>query len=63
MSRYRVYMVNTVSTSVIVDAETEEEAIEKAADEGLPGLMMLDHRYPDDSGWEPTEAEEVPDAL
>lgn len=59
MTRYRVYMQNTVSFSVEVDAEHEEEAIDIAEREGLPGLMMLDHRYPDESGWEATEAEPI----
>lgn len=56
MPRFTVYMVNTVSHPVEVEAETEADAIDQAENEGLPGLMMLDHRYPDESGWEATEA-------
>jgi len=59
MARYRVYMQNTVSFSVEVEAVDEDDAIDQAEREGLPGLMMLDHRYPDESGWEATEAESI----
>ena len=59
MTRYRVYMTNTVSYCIDVEADSEADAMDKAEMEGLPGLMMLDHRYPDESGWEATEAEEV----
>lgn len=57
MPLYRVYMVNTASYYLDVEADDAEAAIEEAEKEGLPGLMMLDHKYPDDSGWEATEAE------
>jgi CheY-like chemotaxis protein len=59
MNTYRVYMTNTVSYYVDVEADSEAEAMDAAEREGLPSLMMLDHRYPDESGWEATEAEEV----
>jgi CheY-like chemotaxis protein len=44
---------------VEVEADDEDQAMDKAAQQGLPGLMMLDHRYPDESGWEPAEVEEL----
>jgi len=59
VTRYRVYMTNTVSFYIEVEADDEDQAIDEAEREGLPGLMMLDHRYPDESGWEATEAEAI----
>jgi hypothetical protein len=56
MARYSVSMSTTVSYSVEVEAEDEQDAKEKAIGVGLPGLMFLDHRYPDEGDWEPTEA-------
>jgi hypothetical protein len=61
MTRYRVFFAQTISYFIDVEADSEEEAIEEAETEGLPGVMMLDHRYPDESGWETTGDVEVID--
>lgn len=52
MAKYGVYMMNVVSTIVKVEADSEDEAIEKAFEEGAPGLMFLDYTYPDEGDWE-----------
>jgi hypothetical protein len=49
---FRVYPYITVSTTVEIDAEDENEAIEKVLYEGLPGLMFLDHTFPDEGDWQ-----------
>lgn len=61
MPMFRVYMVNTASYYLDVEADDEDAALDEAENQGLPGLMMLDHKYPDESGWEATEAEEIDD--
>ncbi|MER7077932.1 hypothetical protein SAMN02982929_07192 [Saccharopolyspora kobensis] len=58
MPRFRIPMRNTVHYTVEVEADSLETAREVAEIEGLPGLMMLDHRYPDESGWEVYDAED-----
>ncbi len=59
MKRYRVYMQQTVSYPLEVEAESAETAEEEAHRIGLPGLMFLDHRYPDEGEWEVSEVEEL----
>lgn len=55
MSTYEVPFEATVSSFVTVEANNKEEAIEKAYDKGVPGLMHLNHTYPDVSDWEVPE--------
>jgi len=52
MAKWGVSLVNTVSTVVYVEAESREEAIDAALMEGLPGLMFLNHEYPDEGDWD-----------
>lgn len=52
MNKYRVYVEQVVSSYIDVEAENREDAADAALDEGLPGLMFLDHRYPDECGWD-----------
>lgn len=54
MPTYRVYPKCVISTSVVVDAENKDEAIEKALD-------VLDHTWPDQGDWdaETSDVEEV----
>lgn len=52
MKTYTLYAVETVSTVVEIEAETLEDAIEEFYQQGLPSLMFVDHRYPDESDWE-----------
>jgi hypothetical protein len=56
---YIVYMHNTVSVAVEVDAHDEEEAIEIAEMVGLPTLEMPDRKHLYQSGWSASEAEEI----
>lgn len=61
---YNLYVTNTVSAAVEIEADSLEEAIEEFYNEGLPGLMFLDHRYPDEGEWEVDEEaarEDYPD--
>lgn len=51
MSKFIVYLAAVVSTSVEVEADSGEEAIEEAIYQGVPGLMFLDHTYPDVGDW------------
>lgn len=51
MKKYRVYLNAVVSTSVDVEAEDGEAAVEAAFSKGVPGLMFLDHTYPDVGDW------------
>ena len=51
MAKFHVFMTAVVSTTVEVEAEDREEAIEKAYEKGTPGLMFLDHTYPDEGDW------------
>jgi len=52
MSTYNVPLVAVVTHYVKVEADDWEAAIDAAFDEGTPGLMNLDHTYPDVSDWE-----------
>lgn len=51
MAKYRVYLNTVVGTSVEVEAENGEAAVEEALMQGVPGLMFLDHTYPDEGDW------------
>lgn len=44
-------LTNVVSTVVEVEADSKEDAIDVALTEGVPGLMFLDHHYPDEGEW------------
>lgn len=55
MNKYRVYVQQVVSSYIDVEAENREDAADAALDEGLPGLMFLDHRYPDEGEWQVSE--------
>jgi hypothetical protein len=57
-------MQTTVTSWVTVEAETVDEAAEEAYMTGTPGLMHLDHTYPDEGDceipdWFYTEAEPI----
>ena len=52
MAKFQVPMEATVSSYVTVEADSKEEAIAEAYQEGVPGLMHLNHTYPDVSDWE-----------
>ena len=52
MAKYEVPMEMTVTGYVTVEADTREDAIEEAYQQGLPGLMHLDPTYPDEGEWE-----------
>lgn len=52
MATYTLYATNTVSTVVGIEADSLEEAIDEAYIQGFPGLMFLDHTYPDVGDWE-----------
>jgi hypothetical protein len=52
MPTYRVVLYTTVSSYVEVEADDEDTAIDRALEEGLPGLMFLDHTYPDTVEWD-----------
>lgn len=57
MPRYRVFMTNTAPQYVDVEAADGGDAKDKAEEQGLPGLMMLDHTYPDTYGWTAVDVE------
>ena len=52
MSKYRVPLEAVVTNYVEVEANDYESALEAAYISGTPGLMNLDHTYPDVSDWE-----------
>lgn len=52
MKTFQVPLSTFVTTYVEVEAENAEEAAEKAYKIGAPGLMNLDHTYPDTGDWE-----------
>ena len=52
MAEFKIPMEAMVSTWLTVEADTFEEAVEEAYMEGVPGLMHLDHTYPDVGDWE-----------
>lgn len=47
MAKYRVFLNAVVSTAVEVEAEDGDSAVDAALERGVPGLMFLDHTYPD----------------
>lgn len=51
MPKYRVLLSAVVSTTVEVEAENGNDAVDAALTEGVPGLMFLDHTYPDVGEW------------
>lgn len=53
MPKFKVAMVATVTSWVTVEAEDADAALAAACEEGVPGLMHLNHEYPDVSEWEP----------
>lgn len=55
MAKFKLPMEAAVSTWVEVEADTLEEAIGEAYMQGVPGLMHLDHTYPDVGEWEVPE--------
>lgn len=60
MTTYRIYVEQSVGTMRTVEAENEDAAVDAVMQEGFPGLMFLDHSYPDESGeWGVVEVEEV----
>jgi hypothetical protein len=63
--KYTLYVSEIISTAVDIEAESLEAAIEEFYTEGLPGVMFLDHRYPDEGEWEVDEEaanEDYPEA-
>jgi hypothetical protein len=66
MTKYTLYVSQTVSTAVHIEADSLEDAINEFYLEGLPGLMFLDHRYPDEGEWvvdEEAAQEDYPDEV
>lgn len=59
--RYRVYVYETISTCVEVEAADEDAAAEEVLTTGLPGVMFLNHEYPDEGEWEVDSVEPVGD--
>ena len=55
MTKYRVPMDVVATNYVEVEADDFESAIEAAYAQGVPGLMNLDHTYPDVSDVEVPE--------
>ena len=55
MAEYQIPMICTISTVRVVDADSLEDAIEKAYDDLPGGVMFLNHEYPDEGEWEPDE--------
>ena len=51
MTSYSIPFTQVVNGHLTVEADTLAEAVQKAEMEGLPGLMFLDHDYPDEAGW------------
>jgi hypothetical protein len=59
MKTYRLYVEQTIGHSVDITAESQEEAETKFYSQGLPGLMFLDHEYPDEGEWVVAEVDVV----
>ena len=55
MPAYTIPFTQTVTGYRMVEAPTLAEAVSEAEKEGLPGLMFLNHDYPDEGGWEVDE--------
>ena len=51
MTSYSIPFTQVVTGHLTVEADTLDEAVQKAEMEGLPGLMFLNHDYPDEAGW------------
>ncbi len=60
--KYRVFLETTVGHYLDVEADSPEEAEEDALLEGLPGLMFLDHTYPDEGEWDVAAVDELDEA-
>jgi len=52
MKTYGLYVNETVSTYVEYEAESLADAVEQFYEDGLPSLIFVDHRYPDESEWQ-----------
>ncbi len=52
MAEYQIPFETTVSSWLTIKADSLQEAVGQAYLEGLPGLMHLDHTYPDVGEWE-----------
>ena len=55
MKKYTLYVKNVVSTAVIYEAESLEDAISQFYEEGLPRLMFVDYTHLDEGEWEVDE--------
>ena len=55
MATYKIPFTQVVTGFLAVEADTLAEAAQKAEMKGLPGLMFVNHDYPDESGWEVDE--------
>lgn len=55
MAQYRIPFEQTVTGYVVVDEPTLADAVREAEKEGLPPLMFINHKYPDEAGWEVDE--------
>jgi len=52
MTMYKLYASTTISTVTEVEADSLEDAISEQYQEGWPGIMFLNHDYPDVGEWE-----------
>lgn len=57
--KFRVYLQNTISTAVVVEADNEDDAIDEAIMNNPGEVMFLNHTYPDMGEWEESEVEVV----
>ncbi len=55
MEEYQIPFQTTVSSWLKVKANSLQEAVEEAYQQGVPGLMHLNHTYPDVGEWEVPE--------
>jgi len=55
MAEYKIPMEAMVCSWLTVETDSFEEAVDAAYMEGVPGLMHLDHTYPDVGEWEVPE--------
>jgi hypothetical protein len=53
--KYTLYVSEIISTAVDIEAETLDDAIDQFYIEGMPGVMFLNHKYPDEGEWEVDE--------
>lgn len=63
MNKYRVYVEQVVSHYIDVEAKNREDAGDEALTEGLPGLMFLNHQYPEEWGWYVTSTDDFGDRV